>query len=255
MLGSKNTKGTKLSTTASTSSRVGVNKAAAAKTSGGQGAALRRSGGSGSGSGKLPKIIILVVIIVVIAGGAWWYLNKDAAPTTGGDNAPALPARNTMPQSVEFAHKDIKITYKVEKPFTGSYLVLGYDSWELQDQRFSDGHISLLPLTVAEGLRTQYGDLHAAAKDNAGAQTIRENTLNMPYIYNNRLNPDVRPELRLLESEFSVDKFIVVNISGYMLSYEKGFVGDREMPAPTEQGGAPFHFVSFNVFKVINNNW
>lgn len=257
MLSSKNSKGTKLSASGSSHTRVGVNKAAAAKTSTGSTKAAPRTASSArTGGSKLPKIIILVVVII-IAGGAWWFLGRSPAQNPGNDSsAPALPNRaEAAPQLIEYVHNDIQITYKTDKPFEGTYLVLGYNSWEQNLRRFSDGHISLMPLDKADELRKKYGNLIDADGTQAGMQAIRDASINMPYIYNNDKTPDIKPELRLLESEYEPGRYITVTVKGQLLSYEKGSLNGRDMPAPQEQSGAAFYFVNFEEFKVVDTDW
>lgn len=277
MLSSKNQpKGTRLSVSGASAKtdhpRLGVNKAAAAKTAAPADASQkekapkaakrpkreRGSGGSSrtSGSGKLIKIVLAVVVVVIIAGGAWWFLGgKSPAQPTPVDG-PALPQRTAdMPQTIEYVHNDINISYKVGQPVAGTYIVLGYNSWEQNQRRFSDGHISLLPLAKAQELYKQYGNLYDGGGDTMAMQAIRAVSLNMPYIYNEAQTPGVAAGLKEIAAQFRPESYLAIQIKGHFLTYEKGSLSGRDMPAPEEQSGVSFNFVNFEEVKVVNANW
>lgn len=275
MLSSKNqSKGTKLSVSGSSAKidhpRLGVNKAATAKSAtpaASPKSAPRtekpakpikerppRTSSGGGNSGKLIKLVILVIVVIIIAGGAWWFLgNKASAPDTGGE--PALPQRAAQPATIEYAHDDIMITYQVGQPVEGTYIVLGFNSWEQNRRRFSDGHISLLPIARAEELFKQYGNLYDAEGDAAGMQAIRGASLNMPYIYDEAKTPGVAAGLQTIAARFNPKSYVAITIKARFLTYEKGSLNGHDMPAPQEQSGAPFNFVNLEAISFVDNDW
>lgn len=275
MLSSKNqSKGTKLSVSGSSAKidhpRLGVNKAAAAKTAAPAGPVksaprtekavepkherVPKTSSSGGNSGKLIKLIIVVVVVIIVAGAAWWFLGgKPSAPPAGGE--PTLPQRAALPPTIEYAHDDIQITYQVGLPVEGTYIVLGFNPWEQNRRRFSDGHISLLPMARAEELFKQYGNLYDAEGDAAGMQAIRNAALNMPYIYDATKTPGVTAGLQGIAARFNPGGYVAVNIKGHFLTYEKGSLNGHDMPAPQEQSGAPFNFVNLEAITLIDNDW
>lgn len=137
----------------------------------------------------------------------------------------------------------------------GTYIVLGYNSWEQNRRRFSDGHISLLPAEKAAELYKQYGNLYDGGGDTVAMQAIRSASLNMPYIYNETQTPGVAAGLQAIAAQYQPGAYIAVQLKGHFLTYEKGSLAGRDMPAPQEQSGVSFNFVNLEEVKVVNANW
>lgn len=216
--------------------------------------AAARQSSSGGGRSKLPVIIAVAVIILAAVGFAGWkfVLNKPA-DTGGGE--PTLPMRQAQATgNIEYKHNAIDITYKREQPIEGQYIVVGYDNWADSDQRFSDGHISLLPLGTAQALRQKYQNIFNADGDPEGQRTIREAVLNMPYIYGVNADP-VKKGLDEISVNYTPDRIILIRIKGTLLSYVRGSFNGNDVPAPQLQGGGNFQFVELNDIEIMDYNW
>lgn len=203
---------------------------------------------------KLPLLIIVVVIIIAAGAFGWWkFMGGAPANYDGNFKLPQRQAQATG--NIKYKYDAIDITYKREQSIEGQFIVIGYDSWEDSPQRFSDGHISLLPLGTAQALRQKYQNIFNADGDPAGQQTINNAVLNMPFIYNHEDQAPAKKGLEEVSVNYTSDRIILIHIKGTTLSYVKGTLNGNEMPAPKLRGGAHFQFVELNEVEIMDYNW